>query len=147
VIRPAERREQPSDPGDRLDLDARGLADVPLEPPDAHPSRACPVVERDEHDELERVAELDLASLAERELGRYDVTPLDRPLEDRAAVSVLAHQASTWLGPGGEASVAFALSSETPADRDNRMYQANSSRALNICTSKRGRAQSGGRRT
>jgi hypothetical protein len=97
--------------------------------------------------ELEGVAEVNLAALAERQLGCDDVPTLDRPLEDRAAVSVLAHQASTWLGPGGEASVAFALSSETPADRDNRMYQANSSRALNICTSKRGRAQSGGRRT
>jgi hypothetical protein len=56
--------------------------------------------------ELEGVAEVNLAALAERQLGCDDVPTLDRPLEDRAAVSVLAHQASTWLGPGGEASVA-----------------------------------------
>jgi hypothetical protein len=103
VIRPAERREQPSDPGDRLDLDARGLADVPLEPPDAHPSRACPVAERDEDHELERGGEIDLAGLPERELGRDDVPALDRPLEHRARVSVLAYP--PFPGPGGNPSL------------------------------------------
>jgi hypothetical protein len=106
VVLPAERREESRDPGDRLDLDARCLADVPLEPPNAHASRARPVAERDEDDELERVAEVDLAALAQRELGRYDVAALDRPIEDRARVPVVARR--PFPGPGGATSLAAA---------------------------------------
>jgi hypothetical protein len=106
VVRPAECGEQPGDPGDRLDLHARCLADVPLEPSDAHAAGARPVAQRDKHDELERVAEIDLASLAERDLGRYDVAALDRPIEDRARVPVVARR--PFPGPGGATSLAAA---------------------------------------
>jgi hypothetical protein len=59
---------------------------------------ACRILLRDERGEGERLAERETTDLPRGHLGDHDVTPLDRPLEDRSRMLLRRHSPPAGAG-------------------------------------------------